>query len=149
MKAFLPWIFLLAASCRGLSGREALPPSPPGPAPLPAPSAPPASRPAPSAAPRKGPFFLAIQGDPDPLPCRVKGWKKESLVVEMERKLFSLVTRGESPGEAFPDVLLPRGGRVVWRCRVLEDSGGILTLAIPQAQVLGVTRKKTSPPPPR
>ncbi len=142
MKALLPWIMLLAAACRAPSRREAFPPPPARPVSPSKPPASPASRPAPPAASQRGVFYLSIQGDPSPLPCKVKEWKGDSLVVEMKRSLFSLAARGESPGKPFPDALLPKGGRVIWRCRILKESGGVLTLAFPQSQVAGVTRGK-------
>ncbi len=139
MKSLLPGILLLAASCLGPARKEKeTPPPPPSSRPSPA------SRPAPS--PRVGSYQLYVRGDPAPLPCKVKAWREKSLVVEVEKKLFSLVARGESPGAEFPDALLPRGRRVVWRCRVLADSRGILTLALPQEEVRGVLAGRAAPP---
>ena len=72
----------------------------------------------------------------------MKRWEGKELVVEIEKKLFSLIARGESPGAEYPDALLPKGRRLVVRCRVLGATGGILTLALPQEEVRGVLAGK-------
>ncbi len=134
---------LLLGSCAGASRRGSIPPSP-GP---PSPGGPssigparPSSRPAPSHT--RFPYFLHLQGGGPPVPCRVKSWEEGRVVLEIPKNRFSLAARGESPGKTFPDVLLPKGGDRVLRCRILEEGGDHWTLVLPQGEIRGLLEGK-------